>query len=198
MSQPDVCQTALKEWASVIWALEQGNQVVLIRKGGLIEPGSGFEWASRDFLFYPTFEHQTVNFVREPYRSYLEQAQARKPSSGRLQLTLYGQVAWSVKTTEPDAVERLRAFHIYHEAFVQQRLRWQPDQPLVIAAVRAFRLPQPIERPLLDRYAGCKSWVELEQPVSVQAAVPVLDDQAFADQLQRIQSHLQALSSASD
>ena len=42
--------TALKEWASVIAALDRGEQVVLIRKGGLADPHFGLE-ADRFYLF---------------------------------------------------------------------------------------------------------------------------------------------------
>ena len=48
---PPACAVALKEWASVLVALERGDQMVLVRKGGLSEPGRGFalqaEWDAR-------------------------------------------------------------------------------------------------------------------------------------------------------
>src|SRR2546430_8399907 len=47
--------TALKEWASVIEALDRGDQVVLIRKGGLADRTFGLE-ADRFYLF-PTNYH---------------------------------------------------------------------------------------------------------------------------------------------
>ena len=34
---------ALKEWATVIKALESGKQTVLLRKGGILEIASGFK-----------------------------------------------------------------------------------------------------------------------------------------------------------
>ncbi|MGI0041714.1 MAG: DUF1802 family protein, partial [Nitrosopumilaceae archaeon] len=49
---------ALKEWATVVKALENGNQTVLLRKGGILETDSGFNVESKKFLLYPTFEHQ--------------------------------------------------------------------------------------------------------------------------------------------
>ena len=33
---------ALKEWATVVKALEQGKQTVILRKGGILETASGF------------------------------------------------------------------------------------------------------------------------------------------------------------
>jgi len=189
-SLPAQCQIALKEWASVLVALERGEQLVLIRKGGLIEPGSGFELVSDVFLFYPTFEHQTVSFLRSPYTHYLEEAHRRKASEGQVRVELCGHVVSSTRHTDPAVMERLRSFHVYNDAFATQRLKWQPDQPLVVAVVRAFRLATPQVLSVASRYAGCKSWVDLEQPVSLQGAESVLEDSVFADRLSQIQDLL--------
>ena len=189
-SLPATCQLALKEWASVVQACAHGEQLVLIRKGGLIEPGSGFELVSTLFLFYPTFEHQTSNFIRSPNQHYVEDALAHRSSDGQLRLELCGSVVFSTQSREPTLIKRLEPFHIYNDAFLAQRLRWQPEQPLVVAVVRVFRLPSPQRLPLVSRYAGCKSWVDLEQTVSLQGAVPALDDQAFDERLVRIQALL--------
>src|SRR3954447_14252178 len=50
--------TALKEWASVISVLSTGQQVVLLRKGGIVEAKRGFELLHPEFLLFPAFEHQ--------------------------------------------------------------------------------------------------------------------------------------------
>ena len=48
--------TTLKEWSTVIDALSRGEQVILIRKGGIADPKFGVE-ADR-FYLYPTYFHQ--------------------------------------------------------------------------------------------------------------------------------------------
>ncbi|MBI4353836.1 MAG: DUF1802 family protein [Candidatus Omnitrophica bacterium] len=179
---------ALKEWATVLLAIERGEQLVLIRKGGLIEPGSGFEWIAKQFVFYPTFEHQAVKFLREPYQGSFEEATARRAPEGHVRVDLYGEMVDSVASTDPTLIKRLESFHIYNEAFLEQRLKWQPQQPLVIGIVRAFRLPAPQTIPLADRYVGCKSWVELDAPLSLDGAIPVVDDATFQTRLQTIRS----------
>ena len=189
-SLPSSWQVALKEWASVVAAVERGEQMVLIRKGGLIEPGSGFELVSRQFLFYPTFEHQTVNFIRPSSQRDFDEAMAHKPTDGNLQVRLYGAVEMSTEVRDPECIKRLEPFHISHDAFLAQRLRWQPEQPLVLAVVRAFRLTSPQRLPMVDRYAGCKSWVELDQPIALQGAQPVLDSRVFDERLQQIKAML--------
>ena len=182
------CQVALKEWASVVAAMERGEQLVLIRKGGLIEPASGFQVVSKQFLFYPTFEHQTASFIRPSSGRDVDEATAHKPTDGNLQLRLCGVVEMSTEVRDPACIKRLEPFHIYNDAFLAQRLRWQPEQPLVLVVVRAFRLASPQRVPLLDRYAGCKSWVELDHPITVQGAQPVLDSRVFDERLQQIKA----------
>jgi hypothetical protein len=41
-------------------------------------------------------------------------------------------------------------------------LEFRPKKPLVLLAVQVFRLRAPVDVPVLERYAGCSSWVPLE------------------------------------
>jgi len=177
---PRECAVALKEWATVLEAMGRGEQLVLIRKGGLIEPGSGFEFISPAFVFYPTFEHQAVQYLREPSQRYFEQAVARRAPDGQVRFELAGVVITSSQSKDPALLDRLQEAHIYNDAFLSQRLKWQPDQPLVVGLVRVFRLATPVTVPVTPAYAGCKSWVELDAPVSLAGALPVLSDADFA------------------
>ena len=183
---PAQCATALKEWATVLEAMARGEQLVLIRKGGLIEPGSGFEVVSPSFVFYPTFEHQAVNYVRPSYRHYFDEAIQRRAPEGHVRIELMGLAVSSKRTNDPAIVERLAPFHIYNDEFLSQRLKWQPDQPLVIVVVRAFRLPTPCLMSVVPRYAGCKSWVDLESPLSLEGARPVLEESIFRQRAQQL------------
>ena len=47
---------ALKEWAVVCQALEEGRKVLLLRKGGIMEYREGFQVKHNSFMLYPTFE----------------------------------------------------------------------------------------------------------------------------------------------
>ena len=183
---PSSCAVALKEWASVLAAMERGEQLILIRKGGLIEPGSGFELVAPSFVFYPTFEHQTVNYLRPAYQRSFEEVLRTRPDQGSLRLSLFGIAASSSQCHDPAVIGRLRPFHIYNEVFLHQRLKWQPDQPLVIVVVRAFQLAAPQLLPLAPHYAGCKSWVDLVSPVPLDGARPVLDDATFQQRAREI------------
>jgi hypothetical protein len=186
MQIPAACQTALKEWATVLQAMARGEQLVLIRKGGLIEPGSGFELLAPSFVFYPTFEHQAVAYLRPAYQTSFEEVLRRRAPEGHVRFELCGVAVASAQSRDPALLARLERFHIYNEAFLGQRLKWQPDQPLMVVVVRAFRLPEPRLVPAAPRYAGCKSWVDLEQPVALDGAQPVLGDAAFEQRLREL------------
>ena len=186
------CAVALKEWATVLEAMAKGEQVVIIRKGGLIEPGSGFEVLASDFVFYPTFEHQAVNYLREPYREYFEIASRARASEGKVTFQIYGQAVHSVQTLDASVVDRLTPYHCYNHDFLTQRLKWQSDQPLAIVIIRAFKIAEPVTIAVAPQYAGCKSWVELEAPVILGELKPVLDDAVFASKRREIESLLKA------
>lgn len=177
------CQIALKEWATVLLALERGEQIVLIRKGGLLDPGSGFSIHATTFLLYPTFEHQAVTYLRDPFQRYFEEASRERAPEGRITFRMAGKVAAAASVTRSGAIDALAPWHIYNDAFATQRLKWQPDQPLVIAAIRAYRLPAPVTVPLASRYVGCKSWVDLDAPVPLTGIRPVIEDAVFATKL---------------
>jgi hypothetical protein len=63
---------ALKEWAVATRALEQGNTVLLLRKGGIHERGGVFTVAQSQVLLYPTYEHQKPHLLKAEYADQVE------------------------------------------------------------------------------------------------------------------------------
>jgi hypothetical protein len=62
------------------------------------------------------------------------------------------------------------------------RKRFEYRQPgLWAVLVRVYAPAAPLLVPDLPRYAGCRSWVELEQPVSTAGLTPVLPEHEHAD-----------------
>lgn len=51
---PSRCRVALKEWAVTPRALDQGEQVLLLRKGVIHEEGKEFRVVHPEFLIHPT------------------------------------------------------------------------------------------------------------------------------------------------
>lgn len=184
------CTIALKEWATVLQAMDRDQQLVLIRKGGLIEPGSGFEMASNQFVFYPTFEHQAVNYLRPEYRGYFNEASAIRAPKESVRFDWFGKTVSTHTIHDPNLIQRISRFHIYNEAFITQRLKWQPETPLLMAVVRVYRLKAALTLPVIADYTGCKSWVTLNQPISLEGAVPILNDEAFQKKLLQLNALL--------
>jgi hypothetical protein len=185
------CAVALKEWATVLRAMARGEQCVLIRKGGLIEPGAGFELKAPEFACYPTFEHQAVKYLRAPFQSYFEDAASTRPPHGTVRVELIGQSALCRQSTDPQIIKKLEPFHIYNDEFLTQRLKWQPDQPLTIVVVRAYLLEPPEMIQVKPQYAGCTSWVDLEVPVRARNPAPAMAEPVFAGKLRDIAAILE-------
>ena len=72
--------------------------------------------------------------------------------------------------------------HIWTPPLIDMRFGYKPENPLYLLLVRAYRLHEPTTVANTPAYAGCKSWVPLEQEVAVGDALPVLDDVLYAVQ----------------
>ena len=72
MTTPDKCQIALKEWAITCEAIGRGEQILLLRKGGIHEDSKDFRVIHREFLLYPTYEHQKADLLRPEHQPALE------------------------------------------------------------------------------------------------------------------------------
>src|SRR2546422_7954614 len=71
MELPGSLNVALKEWAAVCRALEEGRQILLLRKGGILEAIGGFELEHPQFFLFPTYLHQNAQMLKEPERKRL-------------------------------------------------------------------------------------------------------------------------------
>ena len=179
----NVCQVALKEWAVVVRALGEGQQLLLFRKGGIREKGRDFKVEEREFFLYPTYEHQHAEGLREEFRPWLEGLPAKTPEA--LSIEYYATVESILQVSSPEVLRLLTAYHIYSEKQILERFRYKPTKPLYVLLLRIFRIPT-IRLPNLPTYAGCRSWVPLEGPLSTANATPVLADHLFRDRVEAI------------
>jgi hypothetical protein len=172
-------RVAFKEWAVTVRALATGKQIVLLRKGGIREEGREFRVEEPRFLLYPTYEHQRADLLQEPYRPDLAAVLAEVPEPGTVRLAYWAEVTDIYQTLEAAEVEALAPHYIFTTSYAEERLRWRPKKPLYILLLRTYRLPTTHAVPVRPSYLGCKSWVELEAPISLEGLVPVLDDAAY-------------------
>jgi hypothetical protein len=160
---------ALKEWASVIAALATGKQIILLRKGGIVEAKRGFELRHPEFLLFPTFEHQHAESLKPEYQTLVD-----APSGDGIRLEYLARV-----TDIFPAPDSIGAAHIWNDRFLRMRRDYRPDLPLYLILVRVYRLAYPVMIPNRPSYAGCKSWVNLTEEIDTGGAQPVLDDAGY-------------------
>ena len=182
-------QIALKEWAIVVDALARGDQLLLIRKGGIRDPKGAFQLDHREFFLYPTWEHQQEEALRPEFRDRFKELAAEVPSRS-LPLSVYVGVAFCGEIRDPKALAGLERYHIYTPEFFEERMRYKPATPTLVVVVRAYRLNKPIAIPIQPEYAGCRSWVPLAQPLEIGETTPVVDNQPFRRALEEMSSAL--------
>lgn len=169
---------ALKEWAVVIEAMARGRQHFLLRKGGIAEGKHGFEVQHRKFLLYPTWEHQQVRSLRPEFHDLFEQTRPPRPGTVRFQYV--AEVTDILQApAQQEAMLPLEADHIWTPSYLEMRYQYRPERPLFILLLRLHGLGTDREIPEIPRYAGCRSWVGLEQEVAVEAAAPVSSDEEW-------------------
>jgi len=156
--------TALKEWSSVVEALGRGDQVVLIRKGGIADPAFGVD--AQQFYLYPTYFHQGEN--------------EHRPS---VDVTHWCEVVRTWTLRDRDALRRLEGAVAIPRETLEARYRFRPDQALLVIGVRTYALPRPARVPFREHYAGCLSWISLDDEIDVDGSSPVLADATLQSKL---------------
>lgn len=183
---------ALKEWAVVVEAMAWGHQLLLVRKGGIRDAGGGFDLKHREFLLYPTLEHQKEDQVRPEFGDLFERSrEAASPQPGRVRFSLCAGVAFSMEVKDLSRLAGLEKYHIWAPSFFEERARYRPQAPFIILVVRPYRLSAPVLHPVRPEEAGCRSWVSLPEPVSLENAEPVQDNRRFRAALEEIHSKLE-------
>jgi hypothetical protein len=166
--------TSLKEWASAIDALGRGEQVILIRKGGIADPTFGVE--AERFYVYPTYFHQPD----------------RAPADDSVDITHWCEVVRTWRVHEFDTLLRLAPHVVFPADTLRERYRFRPDQALHIIGVRTWRLAQPARIAAKAEYAGCRSWVSIDDEIDVRGSIAALDDAALHAKLDDIDALLRS------
>jgi hypothetical protein len=163
--------TALKEWASVIAALGRGEQIVLIRKGGIADPKFGLE-AERFYLF-PTNFHE---------------GGGQPPSAVPISHWCEAVRTWEVRDLY--ALLRLEPLVAFDRKTIETRYRFRPDQAAHVIAVRTWALAKSVTVPLTDAYAGCRSWVSLDEEIDIDGSRAVLTSEQLQSKIDQVSSLL--------
>jgi hypothetical protein len=165
-----IMMAALKEWAIVCKALEEGRQVLLLRKGGIMEYRQGFEIKHNKFLLFPTFEHQSKEYIQPDYidnldiilQHHLTGPYHPTPNSGRNKLNLYAKVIDVKEVGDKSIIRKLEKYHIWNDRYVNLRMDYNPKKPMSVLLLRVYKMNNPIEVDIIPEWAGCRSWVSIE------------------------------------
>jgi hypothetical protein len=183
MDLPGELKVGLKEWAVVCRAMGSGRQMILLRKGGVSESIGGFEIEHREFLFYPTYVHQQRDMLKAEAQAGLVSAAVEPEHVG---VSVAGQITDIVQMPSRAVMDSLDGEHIWASPLIDMRFNYRPKNPLYLLLVRAYRLGAAVTIENRPEYAGCKSWVPLDEAISTGNAVPVLDDADYARRRQGI------------
>jgi hypothetical protein len=176
---------ALKEWAVAVNALESGKTIMLLRKGGIHEQGGRFQVAHDRVLLYPTYEHQQSFLLKSEY-SHLVHPVTSGWHPETVPISSWADITDILPVVDESIVSDILPFHIWNEYFISDRLKWKPRQPLYILLLRVYRLAATQEIPYVPIYGGCKSWIDLQQPIEITNSEPVLSNGRYSELVQSI------------
>ena len=176
MSLPHSLTVALKEWAGVCDALARGRQLVLLRKGGIYEAAGEFEVEHRQFLLFPTYLHQNRNMLKPDVHDTYRQMTAEPDE---IVLSGAAEVTDIVRLSSRQQMDAIDDEHVWTESLIDMRFNYRPENPLYLLLVRAYRLNSPVTIANTPAYAGCKSWVPLDETINTWGGIASLDDESY-------------------
>ena len=188
---PTVSSLALKEWAVAVNALAKGEQIMILRKGGIHRDDKEFRMVHPEFLLYPTFEHQKAELLKEEFHGELASTLAEDNGPGLFTVSCWAEVSDIFELRDQETLQMLSPHHIWTSSYAAKRLHWRPKHPLTVALLRVYTLEQPQALPVLDQYEGCKSWVNLGQDIFLGNMSPVLADDEYARKADAIRQTLE-------
>ncbi len=186
MPQSIVSNVALKEWAITCEALSQGRQILLLRKGGLLDEDGHFSLEHGQFFLLPTYLHQEEALVKPAERDLFRTTQKIEGESVNVAFLRHFarvEAIWSFPPHDDALLER--APHIWSRHYLDLRLGYLGEKPLLCAALRVWKLDAPLRYELRAGDKGCRSWVEMESALK-SGATPVVDDQTFGTELGKL------------
>src|SRR5882672_3451390 len=98
---------AFKEWAIVVGALGRGEQIIILRKGGISEGRGGFTIEHPEFLLFPTLFHQQRASVLPTVQPRFDDIASGWTDPSRVSIELLTRVVEWKRLESRGAAERL-------------------------------------------------------------------------------------------
>jgi hypothetical protein len=180
---------AFKEWAVVVDALGHGEQILILRKGGIREQRGEFHVDHGEFWLFPTQYHEAGPSIIPSKRPALGDI-AAGASKDAVDLEYYAVADRVIHITDLALVKRLQGRHIWTEQTLRDRFQFGREPGLHALLARVYRRQPPERFPMRESYGGCKSWVELDRALSTEGLTPVLGDVEYSAQREEIEEML--------
>ncbi len=169
----DTCSVAFKEWSVIVQALLEGRQSLLLRKGGISENEGRFTIESEEFFLYPTKVHQSQEQLINADHQQLISAAENQIFSDHVNMLAFARVDRYERIRDWNRIVALRPYHVWADSVIEQRFHYGNEDWLDLFVLQVFRLAAPIKLANDPKFAGCKSWIHLETPLSIANATPV-------------------------
>src|SRR5581483_8192725 len=150
-------RAAFKEWGVIVDALGRGDQIIILRKGGISEGRGGFKMEHPRFLLFPTLFHQQRDSVLPAAQKRYDEIAPHFAGPDKLRLGFFAETMIAKQLISLDEANALRGQHVWRDEVIAQRFDWGRDKSIFALGVRVYRLPQVVELPMRPEYGGCKS-----------------------------------------
>src|SRR5262249_25144861 len=152
----------------------RGEQILLLRKGGIHEARGGFRVEHVRFLLFPTSYHEQRDCVIPTAQARFDVIHRLRRSAETVRLEYSAELVETRPLESPAQAEALQGQHIWRQEVIARRFDWGKEKTIHTLVVRVLRLACAVEIPMNSAYGGCKSWIELGCDITTDGAVPVL------------------------
>ena len=138
------------------------------------------------FWLLPTWLHQERGLVKTAHQDLWEQTPRTADETAKVVYLRHfarAERVWKLDENAESAL--LQVPHIWSAHYLDLRFGYQPDKTLLCAALRVYVADEPIRYQLRDSDLGCRSWIDLAQPIGANVR-PAIGDEAFARELERV------------
>ena len=184
LSNEHALNIALKEWSATIHALASGDQLFLLRKGGIRETNRHFEITHRRFLLYPTHFHEVDRLLKPEFKHLVDY---NAPVAGdTVTFTVWAEVIDVLSVNHTEQLEALSGLHVWTDEFVNKRIAWKPRHAADLIILKTYILDNPLSITVQPHHKGCKSWVNIDPSIDVSASSPATPGYAWDQRVREI------------
>ena len=179
---------ALKEWSATIDALASGDQIFLLRKGGIRETNHHFEINHRRFFLYPTHFHEATRLLKPNFHHLIYSR--NHVATDYVVIKAWAEVADVITINDAEQLAALSELHVWTDDFIAKRIGWKPLHAADLIILKTHKLSDPIRLSIEAHHKGCKSWVDIEAPIDARASAPVLSNAVWEEKVREIRALL--------